>query len=184
MAKGLFYWYFENKESLFAELVRSVRQQLRRPRRRRWTTTPIPSRACARAPRPRCASWPSTAASSRSSRSSATTSASPPCCESGDVYVQDAARLVREAQAAGLVPDDHDARLLAIGVLGAVAQFSHYHRTGRLKLSIDELATFVGQWTIQALAAVPSPTAPTCDSVPPLGRDVPCSDTSRRRRMR
>ena len=30
MAKGLFYWYFENKESLFAELVRSVRQQLRR----------------------------------------------------------------------------------------------------------------------------------------------------------
>ena len=41
----------------------------------------------------------------------------------------------------------------------AVAQFSHYHRTGRLKLSIDELATFVGQWTIQAPAAVPSPTA-------------------------
>ena len=28
--QGLFYWYFENKESLFAELVRSVRQQLRR----------------------------------------------------------------------------------------------------------------------------------------------------------
>ena len=30
VAKGLFYWYFENKESLFAELVRSMRQQLRR----------------------------------------------------------------------------------------------------------------------------------------------------------
>ena len=30
MAKGLFYWYFENKEALFAELVRSIRQQLRR----------------------------------------------------------------------------------------------------------------------------------------------------------
>ena len=79
--------------------------------------------------------------------------------ESGDVYVQDAARLVREAQAVGLVPDDHDPTLLAIGVLGAVAQFSHYHRSGRLAISIDELARFVGQWTIQALAAVPSPTA-------------------------
>ena len=66
---------------------------------------------------------------------------------------------MREAQAAGLVPDDHDPTLLAIGVLGAVAQFSHYHRTGRLAISIDELARFVGQWTIQALAAVPSPTA-------------------------
>ena len=43
--------------------------------------------------------------------------------ESGDVYVHDTARLVREAQAAGLVPDDHDPTLLAIGVLGAVAQF-------------------------------------------------------------
>ena len=28
VAKGLFYWYFENKEALFAELVRSMRAQL------------------------------------------------------------------------------------------------------------------------------------------------------------
>jgi len=77
--------------------------------------------------------------------------------ESGEVYVQDAARLVREAQDAGLVPDDHDPTLLAIGVLGAVSQFCHFHRIGRLTMSIDELALFVGQWTIQALAAVPSP---------------------------
>src|SRR4051812_21168338 len=29
VAKGLFYWYFENKEALFAELVRSMRLKLR-----------------------------------------------------------------------------------------------------------------------------------------------------------
>ena len=29
VAKGLFYWYFENKEALFAELVRSMRLRLR-----------------------------------------------------------------------------------------------------------------------------------------------------------
>ena len=30
VAKGLFYWYFPTKQSLFAELVRTMRQQLRR----------------------------------------------------------------------------------------------------------------------------------------------------------
>jgi AcrR family transcriptional regulator len=30
VAKGLFYWYFPTKESLFAELVESMRMQLRR----------------------------------------------------------------------------------------------------------------------------------------------------------
>jgi len=30
VAKGLFYWYFENKEALFAELVASMRQRLRK----------------------------------------------------------------------------------------------------------------------------------------------------------
>src|SRR3954467_6972256 len=29
VAKGLFYWYFENKEALFAELVRTMRLRLR-----------------------------------------------------------------------------------------------------------------------------------------------------------
>src|SRR4051795_7074394 len=29
VAKGLFYWYFENKEALFGELVRSMRLRLR-----------------------------------------------------------------------------------------------------------------------------------------------------------
>ena len=61
--------------------------------------------------------------------------------ESGDIYVRDTARLVGEAQAAGLVPDEDDPTLLAIGVLGAVSQFCHYHRTrpnGRRP--IEELA--------------------------------------------
>ena len=53
--------------------------------------------------------------------------------ESGDIYVQDAARVVQEAQQEGLVPGDHDPTLLAIGVLGAVSQFSPLppHRTAR-----------------------------------------------------
>ena len=30
VAKGLFYWYFENKEQLFAELAQDIRLRLRR----------------------------------------------------------------------------------------------------------------------------------------------------------
>src|SRR5688500_484074 len=30
VAKGLFYWYFENKEAVFRELVESARHQMRR----------------------------------------------------------------------------------------------------------------------------------------------------------
>src|SRR5688572_18027707 len=30
VAKGLFYWYFETKDSLYAELIRSMRQRMRR----------------------------------------------------------------------------------------------------------------------------------------------------------
>ena len=73
--------------------------------------------------------------------------------EGSEVYVADTSRLVAEAQAAGLVPDDHDARLLAMGVHGAVSHFSHFHRSGRIDLSVDELAVFVGEWVVRALTA-------------------------------
>jgi AcrR family transcriptional regulator len=161
VAKGLFYWYFETKESLFAELVRSMRQQLRR------------AQAAAMEPEADAVTRlrQGTEASVRFmaehvrffslldvERNDQTVAAT--LRESSDIYVQDAARVVKEAQAEGLVPDDHDPTLLAIGVLGAVSQFSHYHRTGRLDLPIDELARFVGDWTVNALAGRPSPVAP------------------------
>ena len=58
--------------------------------------------------------------------------------------------------------------LLAIGVLGAVSQFCHYQRTGRIELPIDELARFVGQWVVQALTAAPSPPR-ALSAKPPTG---------------
>jgi AcrR family transcriptional regulator len=160
VAKGLFYWYFETKESLFAELVRSVRQQLRRaqaaamdpgtdPVTRLRDGTEASVRFMAEHVR-----FFTLLEVERNDHAVAAV-----LRESSDIYVRDAARIIREAQDAGLVPDEHDPNLLAIGVLGAVAQFSHYHRNGRLQLSIDELAHFVGQWTIQAVAAVPTASA-------------------------
>ena len=40
-----------------------------------------------------------------------------------------------------------------MGVHGAVSHFSHFHRSGRIELSVDELAVFVGEWVVRALTA-------------------------------
>jgi hypothetical protein len=59
---------------------------------------------------------------------------------------------VKAAQEAGLVADGTDPRVLALCVNGTVAQFAHFHRTGRLPLDEDELAAFVGTWVARALS--------------------------------
>ena len=160
VAKGLFYWYFETKESLFAELVRSVRQQLRRAQAAAMDANADPvtrlrqgTEASVRFMAAHVRFFALLEVERNDQRVAAALR------ESSDVYIQDAARLVRQGQRAGLVPDEHDPTLLAIGMLGAVSQFSHHHRTGRIALSIDDLADFVGQWTVQALGAVPSPSS-------------------------
>ena len=164
VAKGLFYWYFETKESLFAELVRSVRQQLRRAQAAAMDPDADPVtriRQGTEASVRFMAEHVRFFALLEVERSDQLVAAA--LRESSDIYVGDAARVVAEAQAAGLMPDGDAPELLAIGVLGAVSQFCHFHRTGRIDLSIDELARFVGQWVVQALAAVPSPVAPMSD---------------------
>jgi AcrR family transcriptional regulator len=158
VAKGLFYWYFETKESLFAELVRSVRQQLRRAqaaamdpgadsitRLRQGTEASVRFMAAH-------VRFFALLEVERNGHDLVAV-----LRESGDIYVRDAARVVEEAQADGLIPEDLDPNLLAIGMLGAVSQFCHYHRTGRIELPIDELARFVGQWVVQAVTAAPNP---------------------------
>ena len=70
--------------------------------------------------------------------------------EGGEVYLGDTLRLVRAAQGAGLVVRE-DPTILSLGVLGAVSSFSHAWRNGRIELSADELAPFVGAWVERAL---------------------------------
>ena len=43
--------------------------------------------------------------------------------------------------------------LLALGVVGTVGYYGHFHRTGRADLPVDELAAFVGRYVVWALAA-------------------------------
>ena len=153
VAKGLFYWYFPTKESLFAELVRTMRHELRR------------AQAAAMAPGgdPLTRIRQGSAASVRFMAEHHAyfalldvergDHAVAELLRAGsDVYAADVVRLVAEAQAAGLV-DDSDPRLHAIGVLGAVSSFSHALRNGAVDVDVDELAEAVGDWVVGGLTA-------------------------------
>jgi AcrR family transcriptional regulator len=151
VAKGLMYWYFPTKESLFAELVRSMRTKLRRAQAAAMDPSADPLvriRQGTEASVVFMAEHRSYFALLDVER--ADDEVASVLQDGSDVYANDVIRLVREAQALGLVPDG-DPRLFATGVLGAVSSFSHALRSGSLDLDVDELATFVGDWVMGAL---------------------------------
>lgn len=153
VAKGLFYWYFDSKQALFADLVRAMRFQLRRAQGQAMDASADALTQLRQG----------TAASVRFMDQHRAYFAlldierSDPALvdvlvEGSDVYLADIERLVRQAQAAGHVADD-DPRVLAVGVLGAVSSFSRAHRDGRLQLDPDELASVAADWVVRALSA-------------------------------
>jgi AcrR family transcriptional regulator len=155
VAKGLFYWYFPTKESLFAELVRSMRTQLRRAQAMAMDPSADPVtriRQGTEASVLFMAEHRSYFALLDVER--ADDQVASVLRDGSDVYADDVVKLVREAQATGLVADG-DPRLHATGVLGAVSSFSHALRNGRLDGEVDELASFVGGWVVRALSELP-----------------------------
>ena len=151
VAKGLFYWYFPTKLELFAELVRSMRRQLRRAqaaamdpeadaltRLRQGTVASVAFMA-------EHAAYFALVDVERSDPVIADT-----LREGSEVYLDDTRALILEAQRTGAIVDvDTDA--LAIGVLGAVSSFSNAWRAGRLAMTPAELADFVADWVHRAL---------------------------------
>ena len=157
VAKGLFYWYFENKEALFVELVRSMRLKLRKAQKAGVDPEADPLarlRQGAEVSVRFMAENMAFFALLELDRLGNDQALWAELREGSRVHAADSTARILEAQQAGQVPDDHDAGLLAIGVVGAIAQFSHAHRAGRITMSVDELATFAGQWVVQALAGI------------------------------
>lgn len=152
VAKGLLYWYFPTKESIFAELVRSMRSQLRRAQAAAMdpdadSVTRI--RQGAEASVVFMAEHRSYFALLDVER--ADDAVAGVLRAGSEVYARDVVRLVREAQAAGAIGDG-DPHWYATGVLGTVSSFSHALRHGRLDVDPDELAAFVGEWVVRALS--------------------------------
>jgi len=161
VAKGLFYWYFPTKESLFGELVRTMRLQLRRAQAAAMDpdATPIVRirQGAEASVRFMAAHQPYFALLDVERTDDALASVMK---EGSDVYSSDVLRLIEAAQADGTVTDG-DPGFFVVGVLGAVSSFSHAHRSGRLAMPIDDLAHLVGDWLTQALTG--RAVAPTKD---------------------
>jgi AcrR family transcriptional regulator len=151
VAKGLMYWYFPTKQSLFAELVRTMRQQLRRTQAAAMDPT---ADAITRIRQGTVASVlfmaEHRAYFALLDVERADDEVAGILRAGSDVYANDLVRLVREAQRAGQLPDA-DPHLYATGVMGAVASFSHALRHGSIDTTAGELAAFVGDWVARAL---------------------------------
>lgn len=151
VAKGLFYWYFPTKLDLFTELVRSMRLALRRSQAQAMDPA---ATALVRIRQGTIASVRFIADHANYFALVDVERADPVIADAlragSGVYLDDVTSLVREAQAAGQVPDA-DPRMLALGVLGAVSSFSNAWRSGQVELSTDELALFVADWVERAL---------------------------------
>ena len=140
VAKGLFYWYFPTKESLFAELVRAMRLRLRRAQAAAMDDTADP------VTRIRQGAEASVRFMSEHQMYFAlldverTDQALGSVMKEGsDVYAADVRRLIEAAQRDGLLTEG-DPSFFTVGVLGAVSSFSHAHRIGRLTMPIDDVA--------------------------------------------
>jgi AcrR family transcriptional regulator len=153
VAKGLFYWYFPTKLDLFSELVRTMRQQLRRAQASAATADADPLTRIRQGAE---ASVRFMAEHSRYFELLDVERADPAIAavlrSGSSVYREDVEALVKEAQSEGLIADANP-HLMAVGVLGAVAAFDSARRSSKIDVSLDELAVTVGEWVAKALRA-------------------------------
>jgi AcrR family transcriptional regulator len=153
VAKGLFYWYFENKEALFRDLVEQNRLQLRRAQGVAIDPDAEPLR------RIRQGAEASVLYMAQHARlfslievETVEVQLADVLRQGTEVHARDVAAIVAEGIADGTVRDE-DPLLLAYGVVGAVGYYGHFQRTGRVSMEIDELAAFVGRFVVCSLAA-------------------------------
>ena len=153
VAKGLFYWYFENKEALFRDLVEENRHRLRRAQAAAIDPEAEPLR------RIRQGAEASVEHMSQQTRffslievENLDKQFADVLRQGTEVHARDVAAIVTEGIAGGTIRDE-DPLLLAYGVVGAVGYYGHFHRTGRVALPPGDLAAFVGRFVVCSLAA-------------------------------
>jgi AcrR family transcriptional regulator len=152
VAKGLFYWYFENKEALFRELATEIRHRLRR---QQAAAMDDGAPALLRLLQGAVASLRFMAENAPffSLLEVEGRNVSEVLRQGTEQHLHDVAILIVDGQADGTVTDNDPADLLALAVVGTVGQFSHFHRTGRIDLSLDELSGYVARLVARMLAA-------------------------------
>jgi len=151
VAKGLFYWYFENKEALFKELAGSIRLNLRREQGAALDpkATPLVNlyRGTESSVRFMAEHAPFFSLLEVEGRNFTDVMR-----QGTQQHIQDMVRLVKAGQANGTIREENS-MLLALGVVGSVGHYSHFHRTGRIDLPLPELAAYVARYVVHSLAA-------------------------------
>ena len=152
VAKGLFYWYFENKEALFRELAAEIRRRLRR---QQGAAIDNDAPALVRILQGTVASVVFMAENAPffSLLEVEGRNVSEVLRQGTEQHLQDISVLILDGQRDGTVTQDEPAELLALAVVGTVGQFSHFHRTGRIDLSLAELAGYVARLVARMLTA-------------------------------
>jgi len=151
VAKGLFYWYFENKEALFKELAGSIRLNLRREQGAALDpkATPLVNlyRGTESSVRFMAEHAPFFSLLEVEGRNFTDVMR-----QGTQQHIQDMVRLVKAGQANGTIREENS-MLLALGVVGSVGHYSHFHRSGRIDLPLPELAAYVARYVVHSLAA-------------------------------
>ncbi|MBN2623893.1 MAG: TetR/AcrR family transcriptional regulator [Acidimicrobiales bacterium] len=152
VAKGLFYWYFDNKEALFRELATEIRRRLRRQQAAAMDDS---APALVRLLQGTVASVTFMAENAPffSLLEVEGRNVSDVLRQGTEQHLSDVRALIVEGQADGTVTDAEPADLLALGVVGTVGQFSHFHRTGRIQLSLEELSGYVARLAARILTS-------------------------------
>ena len=152
VAKGLFYWYFENKEALFRELAAETRYRLRRQQAQ---AIDAGAPALVRILQGTVASLAFMAENAPffSLLDVEGRNVADILRQGTEQHLHDVTVLILDGQRDGTVTDTDASELLALGVVGAVGQFSHFHRTGRIDLSLAELSGYVARQVARMLAS-------------------------------
>lgn len=150
-AKGLFYWYFDNKEALYKELAANIRLRLRRQQKAVLDPASAPLVNLRRATEASVV-FMSEHAHFLSLLELEGRNLSEVLRAGTEPHLGDTLSIIEAGQADGSIRDD-DPQLLALGVVSAVGHFSLFHRTNRVQLELPELAAFVGRHVVHSVAA-------------------------------
>jgi AcrR family transcriptional regulator len=151
VAKGLFYWYFDNKEALFRELAESIRLQLRRQQGAVLDAEALPLVNLYRGTEASVL-FMAEHAHFFSLLEVEGRNFTDVLRQGTRQHIDDMVRIVEAGQANGSIREDAP-ELLALGVVGCVGHFSHFHRTGRITMPLPDLAAFVARYVVHSVAA-------------------------------
>lgn len=155
VAKGLFYWYFDNKDALFRDLISEMRERLRREQALTvaGVTTPLARLFAGTLASVRFLATHRELYALMQIEGQTGDTFTAELRETTTAHARDTAALIEAGQSAGTIRAGDDPTTLAHGVLATVIHLVYFHRTGRVEESVDTLAMAAARFVTHAIAA-------------------------------